>query len=46
MIITNQPRCFLTKTIPRAGLSLMFHMNTGCMADDHAIRAFWAGEKR
>eukprot|EP00091_Calanus_sinicus_P020725 TRINITY_DN584_c0_g1_i1.p1 TRINITY_DN584_c0_g1~~TRINITY_DN584_c0_g1_i1.p1 ORF type:complete len:238 (-),score=78.59 TRINITY_DN584_c0_g1_i1:357-986(-) len=33
-------------TINRAGLSLMFHINTGCMADDHTIRAFWAGEKR
>eukprot|EP00091_Calanus_sinicus_P020729 TRINITY_DN584_c0_g1_i8.p1 TRINITY_DN584_c0_g1~~TRINITY_DN584_c0_g1_i8.p1 ORF type:complete len:189 (-),score=70.60 TRINITY_DN584_c0_g1_i8:500-982(-) len=28
-------------TINRAGLSLMFHINTGCMADDHTIRAFW-----
>jgi aromatic ring-cleaving dioxygenase len=46
MIIINQPRCSLTKTILRAGLNLMFHINTGCMADDHTIRAFWAGERR
>ena len=37
---------YLIKTILRAGLNLMFHINTGCMADDHTTRAFWVGERR
>ena len=32
--------------IHREGLSVMFHMNTGCMAGDHIERAAWAGERR
>merc|ERR1711936_177303 len=32
--------------IHRSELSLMFHINTGCMADDHTARAMWVGDRK
>ena len=37
---------YITSCFPRSGLSLMVHMNTGCMVGDHTERALWAGERR